>query len=154
MGSVVYGTLFRNMPYRTAFLIMGSIVTASSLLSVFIRVPCHAGMLWGEDNHAVIQARQRFLLRKEIERVHQHQSQPDHAQEHPLEGGDADSPDDSRMDVPRQSDSQSNHQRQDLERGSDVGERLQPVDPDADAIVSEGQAESSCALAPNPEPVD
>jgi MFS transporter, NNP family, nitrate/nitrite transporter len=69
LGSVVYGVLFRSMPYRAAFLVMGSVVVASSVLSAFIRIPCHASMLWGKDNHAVIQARQRFLLRKEIERA-------------------------------------------------------------------------------------
>jgi hypothetical protein len=106
MGSVVYGLLFRSMPYRTAFLIMGSIVAASSVLSVFIRVPCHAGMLCGEDNHAVIQARQRFLLRKEIEREQCYQSQPDHGQEPPLDQSEADSPDTQRIDDVRQSGSQ------------------------------------------------
>ena len=68
MGSVVYGFLFRSLSYRLAFLIMGCIVVASSFLSIFIRIPCHASMLWGQDNHAVIQARVRFLRRQEIER--------------------------------------------------------------------------------------
>jgi hypothetical protein len=48
--------------------LMGSIVIASSFLSIFINIPCHAGLIWGEDNHAVIQARERYLQRREMAR--------------------------------------------------------------------------------------
>lgn len=68
VGSVVYGFGFRHLPYRDAFIMMGSIVMASSLLSVFIKVPCHAGLISGEDSHAVIQARERFLNLREVSR--------------------------------------------------------------------------------------
>jgi hypothetical protein len=44
---------------------MGSIVIASSFLSIFIHIPCHAGLLWGEDNHTVLQSRERYLLKRE-----------------------------------------------------------------------------------------
>jgi NNP family nitrate/nitrite transporter-like MFS transporter len=70
VGSVVYGLGFRSLPYSTAFLIMGCIVVASSFLSFFINIPCHAGLLWGEDNHAVISARAR------------HQERISHSQHH------------------------------------------------------------------------
>jgi NNP family nitrate/nitrite transporter-like MFS transporter len=66
VGSVVYGLGFRSLPYETGFLIMGCIVIMSSLLSFFINIPCHAGLLWGEDNHAVISARDRFRDRLEM----------------------------------------------------------------------------------------
>ncbi|KAL3934778.1 MAG: hypothetical protein SGBAC_009574 [Bacillariaceae sp.] len=69
VGSVVYGLGFRSLEYDTAFLMMGSIVIASSFLSIFINIPCHAGLLWGEDNHAVIQARERYLRRREMART-------------------------------------------------------------------------------------
>jgi hypothetical protein len=46
---------------------MGSIVMASSLTSFFIKIPCHAGLLTGEDNHAVINARERHLQRLQYE---------------------------------------------------------------------------------------
>lgn len=69
VGSVVYGLGFRSLEYDTAFLMMGCIVIASSFLSVFINIPCHAGLLWGEDNQAVIQARERYLRRREMART-------------------------------------------------------------------------------------
>jgi NNP family nitrate/nitrite transporter-like MFS transporter len=65
VGSVLYGLGFRSLPYNTAFLIMGCIVIASSFLSFFIDIPCHAGLIWGEDNHAVLTARQRYKDRLE-----------------------------------------------------------------------------------------
>jgi hypothetical protein len=39
---------------------MGCIVIASSFLSVFVKIPLHAGLLRGEDNLTVIQARDRY----------------------------------------------------------------------------------------------
>lgn len=67
-GSVIYGIGFRALPYRDAFVLMGSIVICSSLLSLGIRIPCHAGLISGEDNHAVISARERYFRRRELER--------------------------------------------------------------------------------------
>lgn len=79
VGSVVYGFLFRQLEYRVAFIIMGSIVMASASLTCFIHVPCHAGLLWGEDNHAVIQARERYrqLQRNSISASASTVSRPD-----------------------------------------------------------------------------
>jgi NNP family nitrate/nitrite transporter-like MFS transporter len=65
VGSVVYGIGFRNLEYKSAFLLMGSVVIVSSFLSIFIHIPCHAGMLWGEDNNTVLQARERYRLQRE-----------------------------------------------------------------------------------------
>ena len=67
VGSVVYGFGFRSLEYNHAFIMMGSIVIASSFLSIFINIPCHAGLLWGEDNHAVTQARERYITRHQIQ---------------------------------------------------------------------------------------
>jgi hypothetical protein len=36
-------------------------------LTVFIDIPCHAGLLWGSDNLTVIQARERYLERRQRE---------------------------------------------------------------------------------------
>ena len=63
VGSVVYGLGFRSLEYEQAFIMMGAIVIASSFLSIFIDIPCHAGLFWGEDNHIVIQARERHAAR-------------------------------------------------------------------------------------------
>lgn len=68
VGSVVYGFGFRSLPYRDAFIMMGSIVIVASSLNFFINIPCHAGLLSGEDNFAVIQARERYLRHREMER--------------------------------------------------------------------------------------
>jgi MFS transporter, NNP family, nitrate/nitrite transporter len=66
VGSMVYGLGFQSLEYKVAFIMMGSIVIASSFLSVFINIPCHAGLLWGEDNNAVLQSRERFRLRRRL----------------------------------------------------------------------------------------
>jgi NNP family nitrate/nitrite transporter-like MFS transporter len=77
MGSVVYGFGFRSLPYRKAFLMMGSIVVASSFLSFFLKIPMHAGMITGEDHPTVIQARERFKQRRALERQRREQTEPD-----------------------------------------------------------------------------
>jgi hypothetical protein len=76
VGSVVYGIGFLKLGYQAAFIMMGSIVIASSFLSVLIHIPCHAGLLWGEDNNTVLQSRERYRLKRErarqaIEEQHQ-----------------------------------------------------------------------------------
>jgi len=65
VGSVVFAFGFRSLNYQDAFVMMGSIVMASSLLSIWLRIPCHAGLVTGEDNHAVIRARDRFKRRRQ-----------------------------------------------------------------------------------------
>lgn len=65
VGAVLYGIGFRSLAYNDAFLLMGSLVIASSFLSLGINIPCHAGLIWGEDNNAVIRARERYLRRRE-----------------------------------------------------------------------------------------
>ena len=49
-GAVCFGLCFRNLPdYREAFDIMGGTIIASSVLSIFIFIEGHAGLLWGKD---------------------------------------------------------------------------------------------------------
>jgi NNP family nitrate/nitrite transporter-like MFS transporter len=67
VGSVVFSFGFWSLPYRDAFLMMGSIVMASSLTSFFFKIPCHAGLISGQDNNEVILARERHLRRRQIE---------------------------------------------------------------------------------------
>lgn len=66
-GSVVFSFGFRGLDYRDAFIMMGSIVMASSFTTFFIKIPCHAGLITGQDNHAVINARERHLQRLQYE---------------------------------------------------------------------------------------
>ena len=49
IGAVCFGMAFRSLPYETAFLIMGVTVMASSLLSIFIHIKGHRGLLSGMD---------------------------------------------------------------------------------------------------------
>ena len=69
VGSLVFGLGFRSLEYRQAFLMTGSIVVGSSFLSLFVKIPCHAGLITGEDNNTVIQARERFLRRRELQQA-------------------------------------------------------------------------------------
>jgi NNP family nitrate/nitrite transporter-like MFS transporter len=48
-GGIVFGFIFRDMGYEHGFHAMGGIAIASSVLSVFIRIPGLAGLLCGED---------------------------------------------------------------------------------------------------------
>jgi hypothetical protein len=67
------------LDYRDAFIMMGSIVMASSFTSFFIKIPCHAGLISGEDNHAVINARERHIQRLQYEAS---QSEGDRTEQH------------------------------------------------------------------------
>jgi NNP family nitrate/nitrite transporter-like MFS transporter len=49
LGAVAFGFAFRELDYATAFTIMGAVILCSSVLSVFIQIEGHAGLLWGED---------------------------------------------------------------------------------------------------------
>ena len=80
MGSVVYGFCFRSLPYRDAFLLMGSIVVASSALSLGINIPMHSGLLSGEDHPAVLQTRARFAEQRRQSQEQQQQQQSDGTQ--------------------------------------------------------------------------
>lgn len=48
-GAVCFGLGFRNLPYTTAFDIMGGTIIASSVLSLFIFIKGHAGLICGKD---------------------------------------------------------------------------------------------------------
>jgi NNP family nitrate/nitrite transporter-like MFS transporter len=49
VGAVCFGLGFRNLDYDTAFSIMGASVIVSSVLSMFISIKGHRGLLNGED---------------------------------------------------------------------------------------------------------
>ena len=46
-----FGLGFRELDYKSAFLLMGLSILGSSLLSVFITIEGHAGIMCGEDKH-------------------------------------------------------------------------------------------------------
>lgn len=48
-GAVGFGLGFRQLDYKEAFLIMGFSILGSSILSIFINIKGHSGLLWGKD---------------------------------------------------------------------------------------------------------
>jgi NNP family nitrate/nitrite transporter-like MFS transporter len=58
-GGIVFALCFRSLSYRRAFEVMGIVVMASSVLSIFIKIPGHAGLISGEDSLVVIEKRTR-----------------------------------------------------------------------------------------------
>jgi NNP family nitrate/nitrite transporter-like MFS transporter len=49
VGAVAFGLGFRELDYDSAFTIMGTTVILSSLLTVFISIKGHGGLICGED---------------------------------------------------------------------------------------------------------
>ena len=49
VGAVCFGLGFRELSYDKAFLIMGCSILISSLMTIGIRIPGHAGLLSGQD---------------------------------------------------------------------------------------------------------
>ena len=82
VGSVVFGFGFFALPYKEGFIMMGSLAAISSLLTFFIRIPMHAGLIVGEDHPTVIQTRERYLreFRGEGARIEQHDERESAAQ--------------------------------------------------------------------------
>ena len=57
VGGVIFSLLFREYDNQTAFLIMGSLVLTSSLLTAFIQIPGHRSLLCGADAPEVLERR-------------------------------------------------------------------------------------------------
>jgi NNP family nitrate/nitrite transporter-like MFS transporter len=56
VGAVCFGLGFRQMETLQAFYLMGGVVLASGILSVFISIKGHASLLWGKDSEEAIAA--------------------------------------------------------------------------------------------------
>jgi hypothetical protein len=41
---------FRQLDYEEAFIIMGATIMGSAVLSIFINIKGHRGLLWGKDD--------------------------------------------------------------------------------------------------------
>jgi len=48
-GAVCFGLGFRNLEYKTAFIVMGTTILVSAVLSVCVVIKGHAGLICGED---------------------------------------------------------------------------------------------------------
>ena len=65
IGGMSFAACFRQLSYKTAFLVMGGLVMGSSLLNLFIHIPGHAGLITGHDSPVVVAARERYCHRQE-----------------------------------------------------------------------------------------
>jgi len=52
-GAVCFGLGFRQLSYKRAFILMGLVIIASSVLSIFIFIKGHASLLMGSDSDEV-----------------------------------------------------------------------------------------------------
>jgi NNP family nitrate/nitrite transporter-like MFS transporter len=52
IGAVGFGLGFRQLDYQPAFFLMGGVILLSALLSVFVSIKGHAGLVCGEDSPA------------------------------------------------------------------------------------------------------
>ncbi len=57
-GAIWFGLLFKYCSYQTAFTFMGAMALGSSLLSLFVFIPGHAGLVYGRDDPS----EQRFRI--------------------------------------------------------------------------------------------
>jgi NNP family nitrate/nitrite transporter-like MFS transporter len=55
-GAVAFGLGFRQLPYYDAFILMGACIIASGVLSLFICIKGHAGLVTGQDSEEAIAA--------------------------------------------------------------------------------------------------
>lgn len=49
-GAVMFGLAFRQVDYYQAFMIMGSVIMVSSVMSIFISIKGYGKLLWGKDD--------------------------------------------------------------------------------------------------------
>ena len=56
VGAVCFGLGFRQMDTLKAFYLMGGCVLASGILTAFVSIKGHRGLLWGQDSEEVIAA--------------------------------------------------------------------------------------------------
>merc|ERR1712038_1805988 len=49
-GAVCFGLCFRQLKYKTAFMLMGGVIIGSAFLSLFIFIQGHAGLVVGQDS--------------------------------------------------------------------------------------------------------
>jgi len=67
-GAVGFGMGFRQLSYEAAFMIMGFVILASGVLSVFINIKGHAALLWGEDDLAITKGANTLVVpEKDVE---------------------------------------------------------------------------------------
>ena len=61
-GAVCFGLGFRQLEYKQAFILMGGTIMASSVLSIFIVIKGHAGILFGKDEEQPVKTPQTLSV--------------------------------------------------------------------------------------------
>jgi len=59
-GAVCFGLGFRNLETKPAFVLMGACIIASGILSLFVSIKGHAGLISGQDSEEAIAAWKRL----------------------------------------------------------------------------------------------
>jgi NNP family nitrate/nitrite transporter-like MFS transporter len=57
VGAVCLGLAFRQLEYKQAFLIMGTVIMVSGFSTIFIKIKGHAQLLWGKDTPLAMKGR-------------------------------------------------------------------------------------------------
>ena len=61
-GAVAFGMCFRQLGYKKAFIIMGVIIIFSAVLSLFIFIKGHAGLVCGQDDPTPVKETQTLTV--------------------------------------------------------------------------------------------
>lgn len=64
IGGMAFDLAFRQLSYRSAYIVMGSVSLAASFASLGIAIPGHAGLITGEDSAAAVGERERTKRRR------------------------------------------------------------------------------------------
>jgi NNP family nitrate/nitrite transporter-like MFS transporter len=70
-GAVCFGLGFRQLEYKQAFVLMGACIMGSSLLSVFIVIKGHAGIVFGKDEEVAAKANLQTLSVPDAEKAYE-----------------------------------------------------------------------------------
>jgi NNP family nitrate/nitrite transporter-like MFS transporter len=68
-GAVAFGMCFRQLEYKQAFTVMGCCIMASSVLSVFIHIKGHSGLLWGTDEPVPVKSQMLAVPEPDAEKA-------------------------------------------------------------------------------------
>jgi hypothetical protein len=60
---------FRQLEYKQAFTVMGCCIMASSVLSVFIHIKGHSGLLWGTEDPVPVKSQMLAVPEPDAEKA-------------------------------------------------------------------------------------
>lgn len=59
IGGACFTLIFAHNSYQQSFLLMGCVVVASAIWTVFIAIPGHRGLIYGKDSNEIVEHRNR-----------------------------------------------------------------------------------------------